>query len=111
MRHHTARNKKIYLEALEQSLGVITTACKSTGVPRATVYKWFKQDTRFVKQVDDITEISKDFVESKLLNQIKKENLTAIIFYLKTKAKDRGYIETANVNISNIEVGLPEDMR
>ena len=35
----------------------------------------------------------KDFAEGKLMQQIDGGNITAIIFYLKTQAKDRGYIE------------------
>lgn len=34
-----------------------------------------------------------DHVESRLHSEIDKGNVTAIIFYLKTQAKDRGYVE------------------
>ena len=32
-------------------------------------------------------------VEGQLLSQIRRGNITAIIFFLKTKAKHRGYVE------------------
>ncbi len=39
-----------------------------------------------------------DFMESRLLKAIDKGNVTAIIFYLKTKGKDRGYIEPQEID-------------
>lgn len=42
---------------------------------------------------EDRKERLTDHVESKLHSEIDKGNVTAIIFYLKTKAKDRGYVE------------------
>ena len=86
-------NKKALLEALEQSLGVVTTACKKVGISRNTFYKYYKSDSKFKKAVDDIENIALDFVESQLHKQISSGNTTATIFYLKTKGKKRGYVE------------------
>jgi hypothetical protein len=86
-------NKKALVEALEQSLGVVTTACKRVGINRTTFYKYYKQDKAFRDAVDDIGEVAIDFVESQLFKQIKSGNTASIIFYLKTKAKNRGYVE------------------
>ena len=36
----TEQHKKAMLEALEQSLGVVTSACKSVGIGRTTHYLW-----------------------------------------------------------------------
>ena len=85
--------KKQLLIALEQSLGVVTTACRKVGVGRTTFYEYCKKDEEFKKQVDDIENIALDFVESKLHQQIAENNTTATIFYLKTKGKHRGYVE------------------
>ena len=41
-----------------------------------------------------------DFVESKLHKQIKDDNTTATIFYLKTKGKKRGYVERREVEMT-----------
>ncbi len=46
-------------------------------------------------------ERQKDFVEGRLMDQIKRGNITAIIFYLKTQAKDRGYVERQEVTGAN----------
>ena len=81
------------LEALEKSLGIVSTACQSVGVSRTTYYKYYNEDKDFKTLVDDISDIALDFAESQLFELIKEKNVTAIIFYLKTKGKKRGYIE------------------
>ena len=40
----TEQHKKAMLDALEKSLGVVTTACKSVGVGRTTFYLWMNED-------------------------------------------------------------------
>lgn len=85
--------KKKLLEALELSLGVVTSACKKAGVHRSTYYEWYKEDEDFRKQVDDLNNVALDFAESQLHQQIQGGNTSATIFYLKTKGKQRGYVE------------------
>lgn len=101
--------KKALLEALEKSLGVVTTACKTVGIDRTTHYRWLKEDEEFETQVKDIENVALDFAESQLLKQIKDNNTTAIIFYLKTKGKNRGYIEKQEFSIENTD--LPFDIK
>jgi hypothetical protein len=109
--------KKIIIAALEQSLGVITTACKKADVPRSTFYKWYNEDQQFKSEVDDIQEITLDFAESQLFKQIKENNTTATIFFLKTKGKNRGYIERQEIQhsgeikeiIVNVKTAQTED--
>jgi hypothetical protein len=86
-------NKKAVIEALEQSLGVVTTACKSIDLARSTFYSWYNSDEEFKAAVDDIQEIAVDVAESELHKLIKNGETTAIIFFLKTKGKKRGYVE------------------
>lgn len=88
--------KRKILEALEKSLGVVTTACKSIGLARSTFYEWLK-DEQFKIAVNDIQDIAIDFAESQLHKQIADGNTSATIFYLKTKGKKRGYIERQEI--------------
>ena len=81
------------VEALEKTLGVVTSACKVVGVARSTFYEWYNDDLEFRNKVDSIGDIALDFAESQLHKQIKEGNVTATIFYLKTKGTKRGYIE------------------
>lgn len=85
--------KKEFIIAFEKSLGIVTTACKKTNINRSTYYDWIKNDEDFKTRCDAISEQSKDFAESKLLELISEKNVAAVLFYLKTKAKDRGYTE------------------
>lgn len=86
-------NKKVLIECLEKTLGIVTQACKMANVGRTTFYNYYNSDEEFKKKVDDIESITLDFVESQLHKQIKDGNTTATIFYLKTKGKQRGYVE------------------
>ena len=88
----TVHTKKRVIEALEKSLGVITTACKIADISRTQFYNWLKDDEDFAKKVQEIENVTLDFVESQLHKQIKENSTAATIFFLKTKGKKRGYI-------------------
>lgn len=95
----TNKNKKLILEALNNSLGVVTDALKSTNLSRTQFYKWMKDDPDFKADVEEVQNVAIDFAESQLYSLISEKNPTAVIFYLKTKGKHRGYIERIeNVN-------------
>jgi len=96
----TEQHKKAILEALEKSLGIVTTACKKVGIGRTQYYQWLKDDEDFAERVKDISNIALDFAESKLHEQIADKNTSATIFFLKTKGKGRGYIERSEVDVS-----------
>jgi len=89
----TNDNKKKMLEALEKSLGIVTTACKLVGIARETHYRWMREDSEYKEAVDSISDVVLDFAESKLHNLIDGGDTAATIFYMKTKGKKRGYIE------------------
>ena len=93
--------KEAILQALENSLGVVTIACKQANIPRSTYYKWLKEDIEFAKQVKEIENIALDFAESQLHNQIKDGSTSATIFYLKTKGKKRGYVEKSELDLTS----------
>ena len=107
----TEQHKKAMLQALEKSLGNVTDACKQLQISRSTYYSWLKSDEEFKNEVEAIEEISIDFVESKLFELIdgvtiqgqedtykERPNVSATIFYLKTKGKKRGYVERQEID-------------
>ena len=51
MATHSDILKKKLLEALEKSLGVVTTACKQVGCARSTFYDYMAKDQEFKKAV------------------------------------------------------------
>lgn len=110
-------NKKEILEALEKYNGIVSTACNNIGLARSTFYSWLNSDEEFKKAVDELQDVAIDFVESKLMEKIngvavrsmvrgeevvydQPPSDTAIIFYLKTKGKKRGYVERQEISHS-----------
>ena len=88
-----AQKKASFLSALKASKGIIQTACDACGITRAMFYRWRDGDSGFKAKYDEVNEGQIDKVESKLLRKIDDGDTTAIIFYLKTKGKSRGYSE------------------
>lgn len=85
--------KRAMIEAMRKSLGVVSVAAKKVGITRQTHYNWLKEDAAYRYEIEAVMEEEKDFVESHLHQLIQQGNPAATIFYLKTKAKDRGYVE------------------
>lgn len=96
---NTSDTKKRMIQALEKNLGIVSAAAENTGIHRSTHYAWYKEDEDYRKEVDSINNICLDFAESKLFENIKKNRETSIIFYLKTRGKERGYIERQEVDM------------
>ncbi len=92
--------KATMLEALEVSLGIVSTAAKKANIDRTVHYDWLKSDPNYKAAVEAIQESVIDFAESHLYKLIKEGNPAANIFYLKTKGKSRGYIERQEVEVS-----------
>lgn len=89
--------KKAMLEALEKSLGIVTTAAKIAGIDRTTHYAWLKDDPEYKEAVEGIADMTIDFVESQLHKQISDGEVSSTIFYMKTKGKKRGYVERQEI--------------
>ena len=93
--------KKMLLESLENSLGIVSTACTKANISRSSFYKWYKEDEVFKKKVDEIDNVKLDFVESQLFKNIQKEKERSIIFYLQHKGHKRGYIHRQDINLTS----------
>lgn len=89
----TALLKRDFLRILEKRLGIVTSACRELGIERRTHYNWLRDDEEYKAAVADIQDQALDMVESQLLRKVQDMDTTAIIFYLKTKGKARGYVE------------------
>lgn len=89
-----------FLEALRLKFGNATEAAKAVGLHRSTPYDWRREDVAFAAEWDGINEGLKDFAESKLLLNISRGKEASIFFFLKCRAKDRGYIERMDINHS-----------
>jgi hypothetical protein len=65
-------------------------------VERATLYVWIESEG-LEEAVIEGRNRRLDFAESMLDKGMKDGNMTAIIFYLKTQGKSRGYVERQEV--------------
>ena len=108
---NTEEAKKNMLECLKGRLGNVTAACDDANIGRTTHYKWMNEDPEYKAAVLEVNEMLIDHVEDKLLQRINgvegvkytvdgtpvvyevPPDTTAIIFFLKTRAKLRGYVE------------------
>jgi len=85
-------------DALRQAGGIISTAAKiletayGSCTPR-TVRNYVKRHPRLAEVIEETVELNLDTAESQLMSLIANGNLGAVIFYLKTKGKARGYVE------------------
>lgn len=91
--------KRAMLEALERTLGVVSAACKQVGISRWTHYDWIKKDDAYAKEANAISEQAIDFVESSMFKLIKEGNAQCTVFFLKTRGKSRGYVETTELQV------------
>jgi hypothetical protein len=103
--------KNAMLQALEKTMGVVTSACQIVGIDRTTHYLWMNNDEDYKAKVESLNDLALDFAESQLFELIKgahrevstpdgevirvqdAPNTSATIFYLKTRGKKRGYVE------------------
>lgn len=95
-------DKQRFLTILDEHLGIISYAAQQAGIPRRTIYEWMDQDLEFQRKVKEVDHKQLDFVERKLLENIRTNDTRAITFYLSTKGKNRGYS-------TRVEVTTPVD--
>src|SRR5215510_7221620 len=60
---------------------------------RRAVRNYVKRHKRLQETVKETVEHALDVAEHKLLGAVTKGNMTAVIFYLKTKGRERGYVQ------------------
>lgn len=83
---------------MKGSRGFVTQIAKKLGCSARHVYNLMEKYPAVVDAVREEREAQKDLTEGKLFDRIDSGDMTAIIFYLKTQAKDRGYIERQEVS-------------
>lgn len=92
------QKREKFLKSLELKNGNISQACKAINISRQTFYAW-SEDEDFKIKAENVKESLLDLAESKLMENINNNENIAIIFYLKTKGKQRGYIEKQEVEV------------
>jgi len=93
-------NQKTFLKVFNAVMCNISLACQQSNIGRTTYYMWLKDNPAFKENIENIKESNIDYAESKLMQAIQKGNTAAILFFLKTQAKDRGYVERVEQDVT-----------
>ncbi len=81
------------IDAIRESKGILTVAARKLDCSRSTLQRYVSNYPTVTQAVNDERESLLDFAEGSLFDQVRKGNITAIIFTLKTIGKSRGYVE------------------
>ena len=85
------------IAALNTGNGYVSKVASILKVSPRTVYNYRDKYPSVADAWEAIRESRHDFVENALHKAISEGNVTAIIFYLKTQAKERGYVERQEI--------------
>ena len=88
-----------YAQAIIDAEGLVSNAAQRLGVNRGAVYAAVKKHPNVQQALEDARERTVDMAESKLYSKIRDGDMTAIIFFLKTIGKYRGYIERLDIKV------------
>lgn len=93
----TLKKQDEMIENLIKTLGIVRYACQLTGIHRPIHNYWLKNYPEYAERFALVMEEVKDYVEMKIMEKIKEDDTTMLIFYAKTKMKDRGYVERQEI--------------
>lgn len=86
MSRDQVKDKQRIVEQLGK-MPIVEAACRQLSLPRATYYRWRKDDEAFAEACDDAIEQStgkiNDMAESQLVAAIKDKQMGAITFWLR----------------------------
>ena len=94
-------NKREFLKALKRCSGNVSEASNHVPVDRRTHYLWMDNDPEYAAAVEAIKESLIDRAEGVLHGLIGDGNVPAVLFFLKTQGKKRGYIERTETDVTS----------
>lgn len=84
----TLEQQNHVIEILEK-IPIVSVACKRANISRATFYRWKEENLEFKARADKAIKegdlVIGDLAESKLIENIHNGNMTALIFWLKSR--------------------------
>lgn len=82
------------IDAIRECKGNVSAVTKYLGCnSRQTVYNYINKHPSVKASLEDVRDTTTDKVEDKLIEKALDGEAWAVCFYLKCKAKDRGYVE------------------
>lgn len=108
-------SNKALAEALREYDGNMSTVAKHFKCHRSLVWQYVNKDSALRDLVDELNETFIDEAESQLYKAIRDGNVVATIFFLKTKARHRGYSERLELvpltqQQIEVELGSPNEI-
>ena len=100
------KKQKQFLVIYDSNLGAITAACRGMKMARKTYYNWMEKSPAFRAAIADSDQEVKDFGENCLKKLMRADNPAAIIFFNKTKNRDRGYAEKQEIEHTSGDSGF-----
>jgi len=91
------------ISALQAKRGMVGLAARMLGCHAKTVHRMIDRHPQIKAALEDQRSQMLDVAESALLKLISEGNVSATIFFLKTRGKERGYVERVQhlgVNVS-----------
>lgn len=99
MANKQRRTKEQVLQAIPGSGGIVTVIANKLGIARRTLFKYRQQWPDVEEAIITAAEEGLDFAESKLMAQVAKGDIRAIMFYLERKGRDRGWGAQQQINL------------
>jgi hypothetical protein len=84
---------------------MLSAAARDLGVSRQTVYNYIEKYVTVREARDEARDTLLDMTEGKLFEAIKRGNIAAIMFTLKTIGKSRGYVERIQQEVTGADGG------
>lgn len=83
------------IDAIYATTGHLAESAKLLKMGRTTLWERVKESPAIQKAYEDAREIRIDYVEGELFRAIQRGREVPMLFFLKTQAKHRGYVERA----------------
>jgi hypothetical protein len=87
---------------LKKAHGNLATVARAFGVSRTAVFQFIGRRPKLQEVLNECREVQIDMVESALYAQALKGNMQAVMFFLRTQARSRGYIEKQEFDLDDM---------
>jgi hypothetical protein len=120
IKRHQKLSCKLVANRIEEKNGNIKSVARSLGWSRASIYRYIEKHPTLQDALHDARETMKDNVQSEFYRVCLDPNapghVTAMIFFLKTQSKDRGFVERSELagvedNPVSVMVYIPDNKR
>lgn len=98
----TLKLKKQLIDELKKNNGFVQKALSKLDIPTSTFKCWLEGDKSFKKKLEEVNDITNEFVESRFFERIADGDTQSILFYLKTRMKNK-YNDVKTVEVKDLD--------